>query len=261
MNAAAGNHGSHRNPSDLERDSDTIRADMDRTLEALENKFSPREIVDRSLDYVREHGAEIVERIGETVRSNPVPVVMTAAGLAWLATSIVRHRNDFADDELSRDESRFYDADDFAQEEFEEETEAEESQYAENDDWESAAYGETGTYSEADTGGNGAGGARVVGRRLTRSAKRSANVVRKQVGQAGQSAARSIAEQPLFWGMLALATGALIGSALPATDYERQLLAHSPKPVTRARNAVSGGTSGNAGRQQDENIGGEERPV
>jgi hypothetical protein len=254
MNAAAGRHGSDRNPADLERDSDTIRADMDRTLEALENKFSPREIVDRSLDYVREHGAEIVERVGETVRSNPVPVVMTAAGLVWLATSVVRRRNEFMseDESIMSDDSRYYDADEFAQEEFEQEVDSEDD--GESADWESAAYGEP-------AGGNGSGGARVVGRRLTRRAKRSANALRRQVGEAGQSAAQSVAEQPVFWGMLALAAGALLGSALPATEYERRILSQSPpRPAGRGHgSATTGSTSGNGGRQEDENVGGEER--
>ena len=41
MNATSGLRGARRKPADLERDSDAIRADMDRTIEAIESKFSP----------------------------------------------------------------------------------------------------------------------------------------------------------------------------------------------------------------------------
>jgi Protein of unknown function (DUF3618) len=199
MNAAAGTGGPRRNPADLERDSDAIRADMDRTIEALESKFSPREVVDRSLDYVREHGAEIVERVGETVRSNPIPIAMTAAGLVWLAASVVRQQNEFISE--TDEESRFHDADEFGP----------------DDQWES----DRDESSDTERSGNEASDdPRIVSHRLARSAK----AVRRQVGEARRSAAQSVAEQPLFWGVLALAAGALLGSALPATEYEKQVL-------------------------------------
>jgi hypothetical protein len=217
MNAAAGHGGSRRNPAELERDSEAIRADMDRTIEALESKFSPREVVDRSFDYVREHGAEIVERVGETMRSNPIPLAVTAAGMVWLAASVVRQRNELISDDAD-DESRFYDADEFDQDD------------SEAYDEESLDREDEGDDADRD---DGAGRPRIIRHRLARSAK----AVRRQVGDARRSAVRSVAEQPVFWGMLALAAGALLGSALPATEYEKQLLSRPAGAGAKVRAA------------------------
>ena len=45
-----------REPNDLERQAEQIRADMDRTLDALERKFSPEQLLDRSHGYMSDHG-------------------------------------------------------------------------------------------------------------------------------------------------------------------------------------------------------------
>jgi Protein of unknown function (DUF3618) len=223
MNAAAGSRGAGRNTADLERDSEVIRADMDRTIEALESKFSPREVMDRSLGYLREHGAEIVASVGDTVRSNPVPVAMTAAGLVWLAASIVSRRGE----SVSTDDARSYDSDEFEEG---------------DDDWQDTDEREAGSFAatereDADERAKDPSSApRIVRHKLAHSAK----AVRRQVGEARRSATQSVAEQPVFWGVLALAAGALFGSAFPTTEYERRAASFNPRPAARNRTATSG---------------------
>jgi hypothetical protein len=85
--------GSHRSASELEREGEEIRADLDRTLDEIERKLSPGELLDRSVDFLRDHGSDFLAEAGETVRRNPVPVLLTAAGLVWLTTSIVKSRS------------------------------------------------------------------------------------------------------------------------------------------------------------------------
>lgn len=74
--------GSNRSASELEREGEEIRADLDRTLDEIERKLSPGELLDRSVDFLRDHGSDFLAEAGETVRRNPVPVLLTAAGLA-----------------------------------------------------------------------------------------------------------------------------------------------------------------------------------
>ena len=50
MNATSERPGSNRDPEQLERSAERIRADLDRTLDALERKLSPSQLIDRSLD-------------------------------------------------------------------------------------------------------------------------------------------------------------------------------------------------------------------
>jgi hypothetical protein len=84
--------GASRDPEALERAAERIRADLDRTLDALERKLSPSQLLDRSLTYLREHGGEMVDAVGDSVRRHPVPILLSVAGLGWLIVSSVRKR-------------------------------------------------------------------------------------------------------------------------------------------------------------------------
>lgn len=92
MNPTSERPGSSRDPEQLERAADRIRADLDRTLDALERKLAPSQLLDRSLAYLREHGGEMVDAVGDSVRRNPVPIMLTVAGLGWLVVSATRAR-------------------------------------------------------------------------------------------------------------------------------------------------------------------------
>jgi hypothetical protein len=90
--------GAGRDPAELEREADQIRADMDRTLDALERKLSPSQLLDRSLVYLREHGGDLARDVGDTVKNNPVPVIMAVAGIGWLVASTLRSGSHTLDD-------------------------------------------------------------------------------------------------------------------------------------------------------------------
>lgn len=97
MNATSERPGSKRDPSNrdpeqLQRSADRIRADLDRTLDALERKLSPSQLLDRSLAYLRDHGGDLAVAVGDSVRRNPVPILVTVAGLGWLIAMAVRSR-------------------------------------------------------------------------------------------------------------------------------------------------------------------------
>lgn len=83
-----------RSAEDLERRGEQIRADLDRTLDEIGRKFSSGELVDRSVEFVRDRGPELLREAGASIRRNPGAVMLTAAGLIWLASSIVRSRSD-----------------------------------------------------------------------------------------------------------------------------------------------------------------------
>ena len=187
------------NPRELERDSDEIRADMDRTLEALERKFSPREVVQRSVGYVREHSAEVAQEIGETVRRNPVPVILTVGGLAWLIAAVAQNRSDANEEWTS--------------EEHESEDDELDEEYA----------------KEADEGVRGRvrTAADRVRTKASEAAHRVGETIQSRTSQARNSFGQFVQEQPLVVGMIALTAGALLGAALPDTEYERRALGAS----------------------------------
>jgi len=192
-------------PEKLERTADRIRADLDRTLDALERKLAPSQLLDRSLIYLREHGGEMVNAVGDSVRRNPVPILLTLAGLGWLIVSAVRTREPIDvtigdeypgddDDELSLDDE-FLDDESL-------------------DD--GPLYAEPGTarsrfYDRVDA-------------------------ARAQARRAQYRVVSAVEERPFLFGGLAVAIGALLGAVIPSTPYEDKVVGQvRDRAVERAR--------------------------
>ena len=71
-------------PAELEREVRESRADVERTLDAIQDRLSPGQLVDQVARYMRDNGGEFARNFGDTVRQNPVPVVLVGVGLAWM---------------------------------------------------------------------------------------------------------------------------------------------------------------------------------
>ena len=83
------NHGNGGNgtkhPNEILAEIDRTRDEMDRTLAAIEHRLTPGQLVDQGIDYLRQSGAnEFVQNLGGAAKQNPMPVAVTAIGLAWL---------------------------------------------------------------------------------------------------------------------------------------------------------------------------------
>lgn len=200
MNATTGGNERYRKPAgdraaSLEREGDEIRAHMDRTLDQLQRQLSPQELMDRSLGFVREHGSALLREAGNTVRSHPVPVLLTVAGVAWLTAAVAssRSRGDGEGSHIDED----------------------------MDSWDDFADGQGYASHEYATAGNVA-------------------------NRAGAQMAQLVREQPLIAGALSLAVGALLGAALPITEYENRVMGPTHD---RAMARVN-----EAGRQQYEKV-------
>lgn len=88
MNTPNSTHASSdTNPAQLEREVDRQREHIGGLVDALESKLSPGEIFERVLSYGKGGGSEFVGNLGNTVKANPVPALLTAAGLVWLYAS------------------------------------------------------------------------------------------------------------------------------------------------------------------------------
>jgi hypothetical protein len=93
MNTSSQRTGTPHDPEQLERRADQIRADMNQTLDALERKLAPSQLLDKTLAYLRDHAGDVARDVGDTVRRNPVPVLIAIAGIGWLVASSVRRRD------------------------------------------------------------------------------------------------------------------------------------------------------------------------
>ena len=62
------------------------RAEVEDTLEAIQDRLSPGQMFDQAVAYLRGSGGkEFMRNFGATVRDNPVPVALLGTGLAWLS--------------------------------------------------------------------------------------------------------------------------------------------------------------------------------
>ena len=202
MNATSERPGSSRDPEQLERAADRLRADLDRTLDALERKLQPSQLLDRSLAYLREHGGEMAYAVGDSVRRNPVPVLLTVAGLGWLIVSAVRPREPI--DVTIGDEFPDDDADSLL------------------DDDDDSPLDDESLYAESNT---------ARGRFYDR-----VQTARARTRNAQYRVVSALEERPLLFGGLAVAIGALLGALIPSTDYEDQVVGElRDRAVERAK--------------------------
>ena len=78
---------SHKDPARLEQEIDQQRADINHIVDALENKLSPGQLFDRMVNFGKGNGREFAQNIGNAVKANPVPALLTSIGLLWLYAS------------------------------------------------------------------------------------------------------------------------------------------------------------------------------
>jgi len=80
-----------QNLQEMEKDIELSRAQLDRTIDRLQDKMSVSGVVDDMLGTARnsQYGP-VYERVLDTVRRNPVPVMLIAMGVGLLAYRLGR---------------------------------------------------------------------------------------------------------------------------------------------------------------------------
>lgn len=195
-------------PQAIERSIDRTRDRLDRILDALQDKLSPGQMFDRALDYVKRNGGELAANFGQRVKEDPLPLLLTAVGFAWLISTsgrASRAHGQGADGirgvrDRARDTARGI----------------------------SDASGELFEHV-GESAGNAADqvrrAANAAGRAANQAGRRLADAsqaVREHSREAGAGLSRLLREQPLLMGVVALAAGALFAAVLPHTDAEDQ---------------------------------------
>jgi hypothetical protein len=178
------NKGRGYNAADLEREGNRYRANMDETLNEIEQELSPSKLLDRSVQYFRDHGGEFMREAGATVRSNPLPVLLTAAGVVWLTAAVASSRSN------SQSQGRW-------------------SQGGHLDE-------DMDSFDEFADGQGYAG--------TSSSSSSSSGRIQSALSRGESQLEQLVREQPIALGAVALAAGALLGAALPITDYENRMM-------------------------------------
>jgi hypothetical protein len=191
-------------PEHLERSADRIRADLDRTLGALERRLAPSQLLDRSLAYLREHGGDMTRSVADACRRNPVPIMITVAGLGWLVASSIRKRDaiDVTPTTVDLDDGADLDDDDAF--------------------GDASSYEGSSSYRGSDT--------------LRSKVHDRVAAARAQTRRAQYRAVSAVEESPFLFGGLAIAIGALLGAVIPSTQYEDQVVGQvRDRAVERAK--------------------------
>lgn len=201
-------HDIHRNAAELEREADRARMSLEHTLEALERKLSPGELLDQFLGTMKHNGGDFGRNLLTQVRNNPVPVLLTGVGLTWLISTSDRPPQPAAHGSGPSLGERASSA-------------------------AAAARGAAGQASSgARSAAEGARGAMGSAAEHTRHALEgmagSTRHTAQSVAEASRTGMHSLAEgfdylrreQPLVLGAIGVAAGALIGAMFPATAAE-----------------------------------------
>jgi ElaB/YqjD/DUF883 family membrane-anchored ribosome-binding protein len=215
-----------KDPATLEREIDQTRANMDRTLGALERKFSPGQLLDQAMEFARENGGEFANNLGRSVKENPVPALLTAVGIAWMVASSNRPRSsstDAYDDRYARNDYNAGGFDDIGYED-----DAGDQKEGLSDKAQRLKASAEGSLSEAGQRVKSAAEQarqKLAGTKDTVSAglRRSSGTAQAQTQRVREGINSLLTEQPLLLGALGIAVGAAIGAALPATEQEDRL--------------------------------------
>lgn len=189
------NYDSDREPAELERDIDRTRASLGRTVDELEQRLSPGQLLDQALQMTREHGGEFATNLGRSVKNNPVPMLLTGVGLTWMIAS--------------SNEPRAASWSPGAGEAAGERVRGAKDSLADR---------------ARSAGASLSGSARGAGHSMSHAAESAGERLRAGAYGARSGFERMMEEQPLVVGALGIALGAAIGAAFPRTEQEDRLL-------------------------------------
>ena len=224
-------------PARIERNGEEIRANMNATLDALGRKLSPGQLIDKSTEFLRDNGGDLAANFARQVRENPVPFALTAVGLVWLIASQSRsHRS-----------SSYYGTDDFTAEDYSTASLTPETQAGASESGSKLSHAKERVQETAQTVRDKLRASRDRIRSSTERVKAggdaarhrvssAAHATRSQALRAKDSFATMADEQPLALGAIGIVIGAIIGTALPGTRREDELLGRTrDRTLERAR--------------------------
>lgn len=193
---------SGKGSEELEREIDATRASLLDTLEQLEHRLSPSEMINQALSQMRRHGGEFTGNLGQSLKDHPMPALLTSVGIAWMMASEGRSSGGDgggrpAGDRLRESGGRMR----------ERWRGASESLRHRGESARSAASGAREAISESSDS-------------MSRRAQEMSGSMRRRAQRTGSDFGHLLQEQPLLLGALGLAAGAIAGAALPPSEHE-----------------------------------------
>jgi hypothetical protein len=226
--------------SDLDPDSDRrareiqgeiahTRAELSETIDALQEKLRPGNLVSDATEKVKAATTERVRGMAEMAseraqgfvqgaRQNPIPALMVGAGVAWMLIDRARHRGNRP------------------------------SEHAEWSEYTAPGYG---AYNDTEDYYRSSSprmqGGRWSGQRSSaegmRAWTREAGAEARHTARRAQNGLqRMMRENPLLVGAAAMLVGAAVGASLPETEKENEWMGETRDTVGEAANKSGNGT-------------------
>ena len=208
---------SNKYPSRLDREIDQQRADINHIVDALEDKLSPGQLFDRMVNFGKGNGREFAQNIGNAVKANPVPALLTSIGLLWLYANRDEPapRNGFAGtgtDDLGGVADR------------------------------ARAMGSEVSETVSSTWNQARSRVADTTARMADTAHDARDSLMHQKDRVVQGYNHLLRDNPLALGAIGVAIGALLGAALPTTEPENRLMGEASDALAeKAREAVQRG--------------------
>lgn len=219
---------SRKSPEQLEREVDEERAHIAKTLHALEDRLSPGQLVDQVMDYGRRHGGEFSRNLVDTVTHNPMPTLMTAIGVLWMAIGQQRSQPGYQLNESIRGFDTPSSASYGVDEEYQTSDGAEgfksKAEHAKGSLGEAMGSASSGIHERADD-------MRAQANKMRGRMEHARHSTGDQLHRASEGLQRSFEQQPLALGAMGIALGALLGASFPSTRREQELMGDKARQV------------------------------
>lgn len=197
-----------RDADQIERDIDRTRTSLGRTIDELESRLSPGQLLDQVIGTARRHGGDFATNLGRSAENHPLPLLLTAVGIAWMMASAnrppppARPQRERADELSGRAEGAGA----------------------------RVRQGMDSAKSAASAAADRAAHARhAVGDTVSHAGER----VRMRSRRMKESFGQMLEEQPLLVGAMGVALGAALGAAMPRSAAEDRLLGESSDAAAR----------------------------
>ncbi len=198
----------HKDPEQLQREADDVRADFEHTVDELANQFSPGELFNQAVSRFRGGDGAFVKNLANQIRNNPLPAILAGVSLAWLMSAskqpparAPRSPGSGMSHKVGAAKERVSSATSHAR---------------------STTQGVTAGVRER--GHRVTSGASELGHRASDASHRTMDRARYGVRAARDNYNHMIEEQPLVVGALAIAAGAALGALLPRTSTENRMI-------------------------------------
>ena len=209
-----------RTPREIRDDIRRTRARMDATVDAIDEKLTPGELVHEAWSLVRGGSGSSVNRVWRIAKQHPMPTAIIGLGLSWMAYESTG--GDARNANRGHYDARYPHEEHLATDAGATSTDA-------------AASVRRATEAAGEKVSDLAGDAREMASDVAGSVRRQASELSRQASELGGQARQgmhqarvglweTLEEQPLVVGVATLAAGLLVGLLLPSTPREDELM-------------------------------------